>query len=226
MSEQDLRLGTDQAHMAALDLSAHVLEYANAYRLITGQKEFMGRRRLRHMLLLLIFDEMGKLMEIMKECERAVTAKDPYVKIEGFYERNKDDKALSNILKELGKSEMLFALFTRIMGRAPSMVDFESFKDQFAKGSQELGLKIDRALYYDISAASDHAEDIPDDQVMDMFFEAMVMNAEGAREFIQEWARAKELDVNYRLRSVKNDPACGAVKLWFKEEVSKQQRNF
>ena len=227
MNNQDLVLPIDDAHLTALDLSTHILEYANSYRVISSQGEFMGRQRMRYVVLLLMFDEMGKLMELMKDCERAVTEKDPQVKIEGFFDRtSRKEQSFENILKEIGKSEMLVSLFKRVMGRSPSSVDFESFKQQFTKGSNELDSKMRKVMFYDINGRSDHQGELPDDRIMDMFFEAIVINAEGAREFIQEWVRAKELDISYRLKASKVTNGVVSMKLWSKEPIAKEQRNF
>jgi hypothetical protein len=224
MSDEDLILSTDDAHITALELSAHILEYANAFRLISSQNGFIGRRRVRYGTLLLMMDEMGKLME---DCERAVTMKDPYVKVENFFvNASRDEKALTDIVKEIGKSETLIILFQRVMGRSPSNVDFEKFKMQFSQGSSELEQQIRTNQFYDIRNRTDHAEVVPDDQIIDMFFEAVVMNVEGATEFLQQWAGAKELDVLYRLRPIKVQSGKGQIKLWTKEEMSNSQRNF
>ena len=221
----DLVLPVDEAHLTALALSTHILEYANAYRLISAQSKCLGRRRLRYVNLLLMFDELGKLMEIMKDCERAVTEKDPYVKVEGFFSRDaRSQKAMDNILRELGKTETLSILFKEVMGKAPSNTDFDSFKQQFQKGGEELDSKLRHALMYDIRERTSHEDAIPEDGVMDMYFEAVAMNAEAAREFIFEWARAKELDLDIRLKAVKAEPA--EVKLWTAIAMPKEQRNF
>lgn len=220
----DLVLPVDEAHLTALGLSTHILEYANAYRLISAQPQCLGRARLRYVNLLLMFDELGKLMEIMKDCERAVTAKDPYVKVDGFFSRDmRSEQAMDNILRELGKSETLFLLFKKVMGKAPSNTDFDSFKQQFKKGGQELDAMLRHALMYDIRNRTAHEEDIPEEAVLDMYFEAVVLNAEAAREFIFEWARAKELDLDVKLKAAKAVPV--EVKLWTATAMPKSQRN-
>jgi hypothetical protein len=227
MSDEDLILSTDDAHITALELSTHILEYANVFRLISSQNGFIGRRRVRYGTLLLMMDEMGKLMEIMKDCERAVTMKDPYVKIEKFFvNASRNEKALTDIVKEIGKSETLIILFQRVMGRSPSNVDFEKFKMQFSQGSSELEEQIRTNQFYDIRNRTDHVEVVPEDQTIDMFFEAVVMNVEGATEFLQQWAGAKELDVLFRLRAIKIQSGNGQIKLWTKEDISNSQRNF
>lgn len=227
MSDEDLVLSTDDAHITAFELSTHILEYANAFRLMSSQNGFIGQRRVRYGILLLMMDEMGKLMEIMKDCERAVTMKDPFVKVENFFSKgSRNEKAFTDIIKEIGKSETLSILFRKVMGRSPSNVDFESFKKQFMRGSGELEEQIRTNLFYDVRNRTDHPEFVPEGQVIDMFFEAVVMNAEGAREFLQEWARAKELDVSFRLKPIKVQSGNGQIKLWTREDLTNAQRNF
>ncbi|MFA5314234.1 MAG: hypothetical protein WC375_13110, partial [Methanomassiliicoccales archaeon] len=93
-------------------------------------------------------------------------------------------------------------------------------------GAGHLDEKIDTMLRFDVRNRTDGSDGIPDDKVVDMYFEATVLNAEGAREFIYEWARAKELDLSKGLRPFKVDVLGTSVKLWRSEEIPFSQKNF
>jgi hypothetical protein len=224
MNEEDLVMGVDDAHLMSLELTTHILEYANSYRLLSSQEDYLGKERLRYLTLLVMFDEMAKLMEVMKDCERAVTHKDPIVVVPGFYGKERSEKALGNIMTELSKSEAMFLLFKRVMGHPPSNLDFDSFKKEFSQGTKGLDSQIHTLLFYDVKGRTDHLGQVPEPKVMDMFFDAVIINAESAREFIYEWARAKELDIDFKLKAFKAE-GCGNAKLWAKVPMPKSQRN-
>jgi hypothetical protein len=225
MNDEDLVMGVDDAHLMSLELTTHILEYANSYRLLSSQGDYLGKERLRYLTLMVMFDEMAKLMEVMKDCERAVTHKDPFVTVPGFYGKARSEKALGNIMTELSKSEAMFMLFKKVMGHPPSNLDFDMFKKEFGQGSKGLDTQIHNLTFYDVRTRSDHLGQVPSKEVMDMFFEAVVINAESAREFIYEWARARELDLEFKLKSFRAE-GCGNVKLWAKVPIPKSQRNF
>src|SRR5665647_1539221 len=81
----DLELKVDAAHLKALELAGHVIEYVNAYKALSVQTEYAGKRRLRYANLLMGVKELGILLRLLKDCERAVTAKDPIVKVVDYY---------------------------------------------------------------------------------------------------------------------------------------------
>jgi hypothetical protein len=61
----------DEAFQIAEDLAAHILDNSNAYHALSGQDDFPGRDRMRFMVLLVNFEEVGKLMALVRECEKA-----------------------------------------------------------------------------------------------------------------------------------------------------------
>lgn len=215
MESNDLEMRVDDAHLAALDLSAEILEYCNAYRHLSLD-DYLGRERMRFLTLLTMFEEMSKLMLLLRDCERAVTHKDPFVKVTDFYVDG-GARGLESIMKEIAKSEMLFLSVKKILGKEPSSVDFALLKEQFAKGEQETMTAIGRAQFMDVQDR--RRGEMPAPEVMDMFFDAIETNAQGAFDFLFDWVRAKELDVEYRVVSRRDPDKKGlAAKTWVRKD--------
>ncbi len=215
MASNDLEMRVDDAHLAALDLSAEILEYCNAYRRLSID-DYLGRERLRFLTLLTMFEEMSKLMLLLRDCERAVTHKDPFVKVTDFYVDG-GARGLESIMKEIAKSEMLFLSVKKILGKEPSNVDFALLKGQFAKGEQETMSAILRAQFMDVNDR--RRGEAPAPEVMDMFFDAIETNAQGTFDFLFDWVRAKELDVEYRVVARRDPDKKGmAAKTWVRKD--------
>jgi hypothetical protein len=193
MPSEDLEMQVDAAHLAAMDLAEELLEYCNAYRRLSSD-EYLGKERLRYMVLLTMFEELSKLMLLMRDCERAVTHKDPFVRIPGFYVSG-GERSLESMIKEVAKSEKLSMSVKKVLGREPNHVDFVLFKQQFSSGGGETAAAVSTAQFMDVRATGRPAPPAP--EIMDMFFEAIEMNAQGAYDFLFDWARAKELEVDH-----------------------------
>jgi hypothetical protein len=211
--KDDLELKVDDAHLKALDLAGHVIEYVNAYKALSVQSEYAGKGRLRYANLLMAVNELGTLMRLLKDCERAVTARDPIVKVVDYYSSNgmTSAEAVDEILREAGKSELLFQSVKKMLGREPSEIDFSRFKDILSRSGKDIPGLAKEMLFFDID--DPHAGDrIPDDESMDMLLMAVEMNARGAADFLSEWARAKELGPAFRFRLVAPTPVTKGIK--------------
>lgn len=209
----DLELKVDDAHLRALELATHVIEYVNAYKALSFQSEYAGRRRLRYASLLVAINELGMLMRLLKDCERAVTAKDPVVKVIGYYSSTgmTSAEAVDEILREEGKTELLFQSIKKMLGREPSDVDFSRFKDVLSRSGKDIPGLARQMLFFDMDDP-DIDKAIPDDELMDMLLMAVEMNARGAADFLSEWARAKELGPAFHLKLVAQSPATSGLK--------------
>ena len=209
----DLELKVDAAHLKALELAGHVIEYVNAYKALSFQSEYAGKRRLRYANLLLAVNELGMLMRLLKDCERAVTAKDPIVKVLGYYSTTgmTSAEAVDEILREAGKSETLFMSVKKMLGREPSDIDFSRFKDILSRSGKDIPELTREMLFFDIDDPKAE-ERIPDDESMDMLLMALEMNARGAADFLSEWARAKELGPAFFFKLVAPIPATSGIK--------------
>jgi hypothetical protein len=211
--KDDLELKVDAAHLKALELAGHVIEYVNAYKALSVQSEYAGRRRLRYANLLMAVNELGILMRLLKECERAVTARDPVVKVVDYYSSTgmTSADAVDEMLREAGKSEMLFQSIKKMLGREPSDIDFNRFKDVLSRSGKDIPELVREMLFFDIDYP-DVEERIPEDELMDMLMMAVEMNARGAADFLSEWARAKELGPAFHLKLVTPTPTTNGIK--------------
>jgi hypothetical protein len=209
----DLELKVDAAHLRALELAGHVIEYVNAYKALSVQSEYAGKRRLRYANLLMAVNELGILMRLLKECERAVTARDPIVKIVDYYSATgmNSAEAVDEILREAGKSEMLFQSIKKMLGREPSDIDFSRFKDVLSRSGKDIPDLAREMLFFDIDDP-DVEERVPEDESMDMLLMAVEMNARGAADFLSEWARAKELGPAFQFKLVAPTATTAGIK--------------
>ncbi len=211
--KDDLELKVDAAHLKALELAGHVIEYVNAYKALSAQSVYAGRRRLRYANLLMAVSELGMLMRLLKDCERAVTAKDPIVKVLGYYSSTgmTSTEAVDEILREAGKSEILFLSVKKMLGREPSDIDFSRFKDILSRSGKDIPELAREMFYFDID--DPNVEDrIPDDESIDMLLMAVETNARGAADFLSEWARAKELGPAFQFKLVEPTPVRTGIK--------------
>jgi hypothetical protein len=209
----DLELKVDAAHLKALELAGHVIEYVNAYKALSVQSEYAGKRRLRYANLLMAVNELGVLMRMLKDCERAVTAKDPIVRVIGYYSSTgmTSTEAVDEILREAGKSEMLFQSIKKMLGREPSDIDFSRFRDILSRSGKDIPELAREMLFFDIDDPKVE-ERIPDDDSMDMLLMAVEMNARGAADFLSEWVRAKELGPAFQFKLVPPSPTASGIK--------------
>lgn len=194
----DLRLEINEAHLRVLDMSVHLLGHVNAYRALSELPEYLGRRRTRYAMVLIMLDEMAPLMELMKECERGITEHMAEVFIEGFFAPRNRQERVERVLEEIGKSEVLFLKVKKNLGREPSAIDFSVFRDQFRKTDGNMFPMAEKALRYDWSCSADN---IPGDEQIEMLFMAIELTVRGAAEFSHQWAMANEFDIDFRLET-------------------------
>ncbi|MCG7840339.1 MAG: hypothetical protein MIO87_00345 [Methanomassiliicoccales archaeon] len=196
----DLRLDIDVAHLKMLDMSVHLLGYINSFRAISELPDYLGRRRVRYALVLIMLDEMASLMELMKECERGITEHLTEVFIEDYHSPQRRQEGVEHVLEEISKSEILFLKVKDQLGREPSSIDFDIFKGLFRRSGGNLFPLVEKTLRYDWNNGNDES-DMPSEDELDMLFIAIELNVRGAAEFSYEWARANELEVDFRLET-------------------------
>ncbi len=197
---KDLRLDIDTAHLRILDMSVHLLGHINCYRAVSELPEYLGRRRTRYSLLLVMLDELASLMELMNECQHGITEHLTEVIIEDFHSPQRRQEGVGRVLDEIGKSELLFHNVKKNLGREPSSIDFKAFKEMFRRSAGNLFPMVEKALRYDMDIGNDESG-IPTDDELDMIFIAVELNVRGAAEFSYEWTRANELDLDFRLET-------------------------
>ena len=197
-NQVDLRLEINEAHLRVLDISVHLLGYVNAYRALSELPDYLGRRRTRYAMVLIMLDELAPLMELMKECERGITEHSAEVAISGFFSPQNRQDRMERVLDEIGKSELLFLKVKKNLGREPSSIDFSVFKDQFRRADGNLFPSVEKALRYDWNCGEDG---LPGEEQIEMLFLAIELTVRGAAEFSHQWALANEYDVDFRLET-------------------------
>lgn len=194
----DLRLEINEAHLRVLDMSVHLLGYVNAYRALSELPDYLGRKRTRYAMLLVMLDELSPLMELMKECERGITEHSSEVVIEGFFSPQSRQDRVERVLDEIGKSEVLFLKVKKNLGREPSAIDFTVFKDQFRRTDGNMFPAVEKVLRYDWSCGD---KAMPSDEQIEMLFMAIELTVRGAAEFSHQWALANEFDIDFKLET-------------------------
>lgn len=194
----DLRLEINEAHLRVLDMSVHLLGHVNAYRALSELPDYLGRKRTRYAMLLIMLDELAPLMELMKECEIGVTEHSAEVFIEGYFSPKRRQEGVQRVLDEIGKSEVLFLKVKKNLGREPSAIDFTVFKDQFRRTDGSMFPTVEKVLRYDWSCGCDG---MPNDEQIEMLFMAIELTVRGAAEFSHQWAMANEYDIDFKLET-------------------------
>jgi len=195
---EDLRLDIDEAHLRVLDLSTHLLGHVNAYRALSELPEYLGRRRARYAMVLIMLDGLAPLMELMKECERGITEHSSEIFIEGFFSSRRRQEGVERVLEEIGKSEALLLKVKKNLGREPSAIDFTVFRDQFRRTDGNMFPTVEKVLRYDWSCGEDW---MPSDEQVEMLFMAIELTVRGAAEFSHQWAMANEFGIDFKLET-------------------------
>lgn len=194
----DLRLEINEAHLRVLDMSVHLLGHINAYRALSELPDYLGRKRTRYAMVLIMLDELAPLMELMKECERGITEHSAEVSIDGYFSPQGRHDRVERVLDEIGKSEMLFLKVKKNLGREPSAIDFSVFRDQFRRTDGNTFPTVEKVLRYDWGC---HDDGMPSDEQIEMLFMAIELTVRGAAEFSHQWAMANEYDVDFKLET-------------------------
>jgi hypothetical protein len=172
----------DEAFQLAEDLAAHILDNSNAYHALSGQDDFPGKDRMRFTVLLVMFEEVGKLMALVRDCEKAAKADYINVRVEDFHDQCLNGrKAAAQILEELRTVEQA----SLALGRKDIKVSEEPafVKEDFCS------LK-DRLLYLEADSKKRNTSFIPSGEQMDRYAEIIERNTLAASEYIHDLGRA------------------------------------
>lgn len=194
----DLRLEINEAHLRVLDMSVHLLGHVNAYRALSELPDYLGRRRTRYAMVLVMLDELAPLMELMKECELGITEHSAEISIDGYFSAQGRQDRVERVLDEIGKSEVLFLKVKKNLGREPSAIDFSVFRDQFRRTEGNMFPEVEKVLRYDWAC---HDDGMPSDEQIEMLFMAIELTVRGAAEFSHQWAMANEYDIDFKLET-------------------------
>ncbi len=103
----------DEAFEDVIRLSHHILESSNAFHILSI-RDFPGQSRVRFGILLTMFEELGKLLVLVQECEKAAKADYMSVRIDDFNDHELHGKrAVAQVLEELRTVELASASLIR-----------------------------------------------------------------------------------------------------------------
>lgn len=172
----------DEAFKLAEDLAAHILDSSNSYHALSAQDEYPGRDRMRFTILLVMFEEVGKLMSLVRECEKAAKADYINVRIESFHDHCLNGrKAVAQILEELRTVEQA----SLTLGRKDVKISEEPLfvKEDFCSLQERL-------LYLEADSKQRGMGFIPAGEQMDRYAEIIERNTLAASEYIHDLGRA------------------------------------
>ena len=171
----------DEAFQSGIDLARHILENANSYHALASE-DYPGRDRMRFAVLLVILEESGKLLELVKECEKAAKADYLSVRIENYNDNCLNGrKAIGQILEELRVVDKAFETLGK--GKAEPMPEPEFLREDFC------GLK-ERVLYMPLDRSARNLGFIPSGDLMDRLAGAAERNALAAGDYLHDLGRA------------------------------------
>ena len=98
----------DEAFFTTAALADHILENANSYHALAEADKFPGRDRMAFSIMLTMFDEMGKLLHMVRECEKTAKADHPDVRVVDFHNNSLNGRrGLGQILEEIRTIESI-----------------------------------------------------------------------------------------------------------------------
>jgi hypothetical protein len=182
----------DEAFQMAEDLAAHILENANVYHALAGQEQFPGRDRSRFSTLLLMFEELGKLMALVQQCEKAAKSDYVNVRIEDFRDNCLNGrKATAQILEELRAVEQASLSLGKKGGG--KVTEEPAFLAEDFCSLQE------RLQYLEPDKKKRDLSFIPPPDLMDRYAAIIERNALAAGEYIRDLGKALGLALQLRL---------------------------
>ncbi|NLI73231.1 MAG: hypothetical protein GX369_00450 [Euryarchaeota archaeon] len=186
----------DEAFQSAVDLARHILENANSYHTLSSE-DFPGRDRVRFAILILMLEEAGKLINMVRECERSAKADYLSVRIEDYNDNCLNGRrALGQILEELRIMDKAFEALGK--GEGERMPEPAFIKEDFCT------LK-ERLLYMALDRSKRDLSFIPPGDLMDRLAGTIERNALAAGDYIHDLGRALGLWITLDLKPRKGD---------------------
>lgn len=171
----------DEAFQSAVDLARHILENANSYHALAAE-DFPGRDRMRFAVLLVMLEEAGKMLNMVRECERAAKADYLNVRIEDYNDNCLNGRrALGQILEELRIMDKAFEALGK--GEVERMPEPAFLREDFCT------LK-ERVLYLPLDRSKRDTSFIPSGELMDRLAGTIERNAVAAGSYLHDLGRA------------------------------------
>ena len=186
----------DDAFRSAIDLASHILENANSYHALAAD-EFPGRDRMRFAILLVMLEEAGKMLNMVKECEKAAKADYLNVRIEDYNDNCLNGrKALGQILEELRIMDKAFEALGK--GQVEKMPEPAFLREDFCT------LK-ERVLYLPLDRSTRDLSFMPSGDLMDRLAGTIERNAMAAGDYLHDLGRALGLWITLDMKPRKGD---------------------
>lgn len=195
----------DEAFQIAEELAAHILENANSYHALAAQDDYPGRDRMRFAVLLAMFEEMGKLMALMQQCEKAAKADYINVRIEDFHDHCLNGrKAAAQIMEELRTVEKAsMSLGKRVNASVTEEPAF--LREDFCALQPRL-------LYFEADKDKRGLDFIPPGELMDRFASIIERNTVSAGEYIHDLGKALGLWLQLERKAQRKEGSPHAVR--------------
>ncbi len=187
----------DEAFQMAEELAAHLLDNANVYHALAGQEAFPGQDRLRFSALLLMFEEMGKLMALVQQCEKAAKADYMSVRVEEFRDHCRNGrKAAAQILEELRVVEKASLTLGKKGGKVTEEPAFLA---------EDFCTLQERLRYFEPERSKRDLKFIPPPELMDRYAEIIERNTLAAGEYIHDLGKALGLWLQLDRKAVRKE---------------------
>lgn len=187
----------DEAFQMAEDLAAHILENSNSYHALAGQTDYPGRDRMRFAILLIMFEEMGKLMALVQQCEKAAKADYLNARVEDFHDHCLNGRrAAAQILEELRTVEKA----SLTLGRKDMAISEEPafLREEFCSLQERL-------LYMSTEKKDRDLAFVPDGEIMDRYVFIIERNTLAAGDYIHDLGKALGLWMQLRLKPTRKE---------------------
>jgi hypothetical protein len=172
----------DEAFQMAEELAAHILDSANVYHALAGQEVFPGRDRAQFSTLLLMFEEMGKLMALVQQCEKAAKADYMSVRVDGFRDHCLNGrKAAAQILEELRVVEKASLALGKKGGKVSEEPVFLA---------EDFCTLQERLRYFEPEREKRDLKFMPPQELMDRYAEVIERNTLAAGDYIHDLGKA------------------------------------
>ncbi|WP_019177217.1 hypothetical protein [Methanomassiliicoccus luminyensis] len=189
----------DVAFQTAEDLAAHILENANSYHVLGEADRYSGQDRMRFAILLAMFEEMGKLMDLVRECEKAAKADYESVRVEDFHDHClKGRRAVAQIMEEIRTVEKA----SLNLGKKMEL----KMTEEPAFLREEFCTLPDRVIHFELDRNGRGLDFIPSPELMDRLAAVVERNALAAGEYIHDLGKALGLWLDLGLKRKKDVP--------------------
>ena len=187
----------DEAFFTTAALADHILENANSFHTLAEADKFPGRDRMAFSIMLTMFDEMGKLLHMVRECEKTAKADHPDVRVEDFHNNALNGRrGLGQILEEIRTIES--ASVNLGFSKAVITEEPEFLKEDYSSLDN-------RSRYFQVDKIMRRDVYLPTIDIMNRYAAVIERNSMAAGNYLHDLGKALGLWVSLELSPVKKD---------------------